>query len=354
MYIGYGDSEKSMSKSELQETANKNILDREQRELLSWKISELSLTIKGTHLEAFVVQLYQELERAGISFKPKTYLTDEWGCPNGVPVIGIPFYLVDPKLRSLEGQLTDTEIEDDVEVMMYLRHEAGHAFNYAYRLHRKPEWRKIFGRFSQPYEDDYKPVPFSAKFVRHLPGWYAQKHPDDDFAETFAVWLTPSSDWRRLYADTPALLKLLYVDRMTRKYGQQPPIVTDEKLDMPVQKMTMTLDEWYEKGRDTDQISLSLHRTLNNDLRNLFPADNGLPVVDVLRANRKQLIREINRWTGMNQNLLSGLIDELLKRVEFLELKMKPEQTAAQMLSTSVFVTTLVMNYLLRGQFVET
>ena len=25
----------------------------------------------------------------------------------------------------------------------------------------------------------------------HLDPWYAQSHPDEDFAETFAVWLTP-------------------------------------------------------------------------------------------------------------------------------------------------------------------
>ncbi len=137
--------------------------------------------------------------------------------------------------------------------MMYLRHEAGHAFNYAYRLYRKPEWRQLFGRFSQPYKDDYKPVPFSARFVHHFPGWYAQKHPDDDFAETFAVWLTPNSEWQKRYNDTPALAKLLYVDKMARKYGQQPPVITDGKLDMPVQEMTMTLDKWFKKCRYTNR-----------------------------------------------------------------------------------------------------
>ena len=120
-----------MTVSVFQETASKKILDSEQRELLSRKISELSLKIQGTRLEALIGQLYQEMERAGISFKPKTYLADEWGCPHGVPVIGIPFYLADPKLCSIEGQLTGIEAEDEAEVMMYLRHEAGHAFNYA-------------------------------------------------------------------------------------------------------------------------------------------------------------------------------------------------------------------------------
>jgi hypothetical protein len=346
--------EKSMSPLEFHETAKKNVLNREQQELLSRKISDLSLKIQGTRLEALISELYQELEKAGISFKPKTYLSDEWGCPHRVPVIGIPFYLADPELCKLEGQLTGIEAEDEAEVMMYLRHEAGHAFSYAYRLYRKPEWRQLFGRFSQPYHENYRPLPFSAKFVRHKPGWYAEKHPDEDFAETFAVWLTPGSDWQKQYADTPALAKLMYVDKMVRKYGQKPPVVIDETLDMPVQELTMTLDRWYESNRDTNHISLNLHRTLNNDLRRLFPAEQGQPAVDGLRANRKQLIREVNYWTGIDRELLSALIGELLERVQFLELKIKPEQTATQMVNVSVFVTTLVMNYLHRGQFVDT
>ncbi|MFH1031358.1 MAG: putative zinc-binding metallopeptidase [Chloroflexota bacterium] len=343
-----------MSLSDFRETTRKNVPNREQQELLSCKISDLSLKIQGTRLESLISKLYQELEQAGISFKPKTYLADEWGCPHGVPVIGIPFYLANPELSKLEGELTGIESEDETEVMMYLRHEAGHAFNYAYHLYRKTEWRQLFGRFSQPYRDNYQPVPFSAKFVRHIPGWYAQKHPDEDFAETFAVWLTPGSDWQRQYADTLALAKLMYVDKMVRKYGQKPPVATDEKLDTPVQELTMTLDRWYETGRDTNHISLNLHRTLNNDLRRLFPAEQGQPAVDVLRANRKQLIQEVNHWTGINRKLLSALTDELLERVQFLRLKIEPRQTATRILSVSAFITTLVMNYLYRGQFIDT
>ena len=168
-------------------------LNELQRDLLSRRICDLALKIPGSRLELCVQQLYQELEKAGISFKPKTYLSDEWGCPQGVPVIGIPFYLADPELFQLESQLSGIEPENEAETMMFLRHEAGHAFNYAYLLYRKPEWNKIFGKYSQPYVEEYKPVPFSARFVHNVPGWYAQKHPDDDFAETFAVWLTPGS-----------------------------------------------------------------------------------------------------------------------------------------------------------------
>src|SRR4030042_6617457 len=148
---------KSMSPLELGETDKKNVLNREQQKLLSRKISDLSLKIQGTRLEALIGELYQELEKAGIYFKPKTYLSDEWGCPDGVPVIGIPFYLADPELCKLEGQLTDIEAEDEAEVMMYLRHEAGHAFSYAHRLYRKPDWRRLFGRVSPPDRANYGP-----------------------------------------------------------------------------------------------------------------------------------------------------------------------------------------------------
>src|SRR6266850_2747688 len=177
------------------------------KELLSKPIRDLGLKIEGSSVERFVLQLYRELEQKGLKkFRPKVYLSDEWGCPSEEPVIGIPFYLADPKLQKLEREMND--LEDAREIMMYLRHEAGHAFNYAYRLFATPEWRKRFGPFNRRYRDFYRPVPFSRRYVRHIAGWYAQKHPDEDFAVTFAVWLTPRSNWRRRYRDWPALAKL--------------------------------------------------------------------------------------------------------------------------------------------------
>lgn len=330
-----------------------SILDAEEQALLSRKISELHLKIEGTTVEKLVAQLYTELERAAIFIKPETYLSDGWGCPNRVPVIGIPFYLVDPKLCSLKGKLTGIEAEDNAEVMMILRHEAGHAFNYAYRLYNKLEWRKLFGRFSMPYNEPYRALPFSARFVRHIPGWYVQKHPDDDFAETFAVWLTPGLDWQKRYADTPALAKLLYVDRMASRYGEQPPVVTGGKLDMPVEEMTMTLDAWYKTQNKRRYSAIVLHPILNEDLVRLFPAEEGEPAVDILRVNRQQLIRDVHLWTGVERKILTALVDEILERVRLLRLRIETSQTATSMASMSVFVTTLVMNYLDSGQFIE-
>jgi hypothetical protein len=319
--------------------------------LLSRKINELSLRIPGTRLEALIHQFYDEMEKAGLHFRPLAYLSDEWGCPDRVPVIGIPFYLADPVLSHLEGELTEVEAENEAEVMMYLRHEAGHAFNYAYRLYLQPEWQKLFGSIAKVYLDDYKTVPFSARFVRHVPGWYGQRHPDDDFAETFAVWLTPGSDWQNRYKDTPALAKLQYVDRVVREVAGQPPPVAGGALDTPVEEMEITLAEWYapEEGGP----SCALPDIVDADLEALFPDKEGQPAQELIRAYRRVLIRDLNYWTGVTRQVLQALLGEVLRRVETLQLKVKPDQALARMADLAIFLTTLVMNYNYTGQFVD-
>jgi hypothetical protein len=240
------------------------LTNAKQQELLSRKISELPLKMEGTHLEGLIIGLYKELEAAGIAFKPNIYLSDSWGCPNQVPAIGLPFYLADPELCNLLGQLSGIEVESDVTLMMILRHEAGHAFNYAYRLYEQLEWEALFGAFSQPYQEEYRVDASSTRFVHHLAGCYAQKHPDDDFAETFAVWLTPDSHWQTAYAGTPALGKLQYVGRVAAEYGQKSPVVAGGSVDMPVEEIKMTLSEWYEavyKNRiNQEQLTQIMHR----------------------------------------------------------------------------------------------
>jgi hypothetical protein len=329
------------------------MMDTKQQVILSRRVCDLPLKIEGTHLEELITRLYLELEKAGISIKPQIYLSDGWGCPNLVPLIGIPFYLVDQNLCNLKEQLTGIEAEDDTEVMMILRHEAGHAFNYAYRLYNETAWEKVFGRFSLPYQEEYKVIPFSAQFVRHVPGWYVQKHPDDDFAETFAVWLMPESDWQKRYTGTQALVKLLYIDKLATKYYKQTPIVTDGKLDMPVNEMTMTLGSWYLQNKEGHDSNITLHRIVDEDLMRLFPAVEGQPAIDILHVNRRQLIRDVHYWTGIDRNTLVTLVDELLDRIRFLGLKVGPDQTTTIIGSVSVFVTTLVMNYVYQGKFVD-
>ncbi len=324
----------------------------DRRRLLSQRISDLSLAIKGSRLEPLIGQVYKELENAGVSFRPGTYLSDEWGCPSGVPVIGIPFYLVDPVLCALEDEMTGIEAETDAETVMFLRHEVGHAFNYAYQLYKKRSWRATFGRFSQPYAEEYEPAPFNMSFVRHAPAWYAQKHPDDDFAETFAVWLDPGSAWRTKYAGTAALTKLMYVDKAAAAYGRSPPVSHVGELDMPVEEMTMTLDSWYERCREAYGKRPALPTSLDIDLHRLFPDETGQAAANLLVARRYALIRDVNNWTGVDRHLVAGLIDEITRRVRALNLRITGLRDATELARVSVFVSTLALNHVRYGKFI--
>jgi len=210
--------------------------------LLNTRICDLGLNIAGSAVEQFVERLYRELEQKNITkFRPACYLTDEWGCPSGEPTIGIPFYLARADLAEIEKEHND--LEDSHEIMMYLRHEAGHAFNYAYKLHRTPEWKQWFGPYRRPYRENYRPILFSKDYVRYLPGWYAQKHPDEDFAETFAVWMTPRSGWRKRYRGWGAMAKLEYMDRIARQLGNADPLRTRGTPDITVAEMEITVAE---------------------------------------------------------------------------------------------------------------
>ncbi len=325
------------------------------QELLTKPIKELGLKLEGSPIERLVHQLYRELERKGLSkFRPLVYLSDEWGCPSGEPVIGVPFYLADPKLARLEKEMND--LEDRDEIMMYLRHEAGHAFNYAYLLYRTPEWRDLFGPFRRPYRDAYRPVPFSRRYVRHIAGWYAQKHPDEDFAETFAVWLTPRSQWRKRYKGWSALAKLRYVDRMARRFRAAEPLRKRGHTDVTVEEMETTVEDFYKQAIEEQGHAVEL--ALDTDLVDIFKVSRrkkrGVrPAGDLLRENRKVLVDKVTYWTGVQRPLVKRLIESIETRVGELDLRAAVKTEKEHLTEVTVYATALAMNYLARGQFVQ-
>jgi Putative zinc-binding metallo-peptidase len=189
-------------------------------QLLSLPMNQLGVTLDGTFLSGQIQQLYTELEARQLRFRPHFWLSNEWFTPDGVPGIAVPFYLAHPRLAKLEmHQMLDVEGGTPEWCMRILRHEAGHAVENAYRLRRLRRRQQVFGRSSDPYPKYYSPRPYSRSFVRHLDVWYAQSHPDEDFAETFAVWLTPDSTWGDRYKGWPVLKKLQYVDELMEAQG---------------------------------------------------------------------------------------------------------------------------------------
>jgi hypothetical protein len=328
----------------------------ERKRLLSARISDLGLRVEGSRLEPLVAELHRELESAGMDFKPRVYLSDEWGCPNGVPLIGVPFYLVDDRLLSLERELLDDiETETDPEILAYLRHEAGHAFNYAYRLYEQKEWHDLFGPYSRPYLDHYVPTPFSRAYVRHISGWYAQKHPDEDFAETFAVWLTPGSNWRSEYAGWECLPKLEYVETIVARLGRTAPLVQaeyDESADL-----AHPLSEHFSRfGHGAAGPAIPNH--FDGDLKHLFARSPQLD--DGEAAPASQLFAELRRrecaalgyWTGLSDALIRALLTHLSERAQALGLRYAKSQRELLVIELSSYLTALCMNRLYKGDFV--
>src|SRR5262245_46174141 len=282
--------------------------------LLATPVRELGLSVEHSPVAPFVRRLVRELRDKGIRrFSPAFYLTDEWGCPSGQPIIGVPFYLGHPTLARIERERND--LENAREIMMYLRHEAGHSFNYAYRLYREPEWRATFGPYRRPYRDDYRPVPFSRAYVRHLPGWYAQKHPDEDFAETFAVWLTPRSKWRTRYQGWPSMAKLEFVDRTARSLGDKDPIVARGTADFTVEEMDATVGQVFDESAARNRASLALAD--NEDLLDMFlpgtsRRKNTRPAWEIVEEHRRPLTDKIAHWTGVRRPVVRSLIDSIV------------------------------------------
>ena len=321
-------------------------------ELLQRQIRELGLKIEGSPLERLVQQLYQELERKKLTkFRPSCYLTDEWGCPSGEAVIGLPFYLADPELAQLEKENND--LESAREVMMCLRHEAGHAFNYAYRLYRTPEWKQLFGSFRRPYRDQYRPVPFSRDYVRHLAGWYAQKHPDEDFAETFAVWLTPRSNWRKRYRGWGAMAKLRYLDRIARQLGNVDPVRKRWETDITVDEMESTVGEFY--SRNGQQMAIT-DLAPDADLMDIFNVPKRQKQTEsaqeFLRKHRNTVVEKITYWTGAQRSFVRHLIEAIEKRIGELGLRTDPARESEHLTEITVYAAALATTHM-KGKVVQ-
>jgi len=231
--------------------------------------------------------------------------------------------------------------------MRYLRHEAGHAFNYAYRLYDRPDWRKMFGPYSRPYRERYRADPFSHDFVRHILGWYAQKHPDEDFAETFAVWLTPGLDWRSAYAGWGALAKLEYVDKVMKQIAHQIPQVPEpSEDDLPVAAMQYTVAQHYEENEE--KIPIRDDRLFDGDLRTIFVAAEQAPAAasaaDFISRHKREIVTRIAYWTGENASIVRQFVDFLAERAAQLGLRLGGLE-AATLIELTAFGTAVMMNY---------
>jgi hypothetical protein len=322
-------------------------------EMLALRICDLGVRIEGSELEARVGQLYDELAGRGVTLRPDCYLGDEWFSPEGVPAVAIPFYLAHPRLKSLElRQMLEVEGGTAEWCQRLLRHECGHALDHAYRISSGSQWQEVFGSPETEYAPDtYRPRPYSKSFVRHLPNWYAQAHPDEDFAETFAVWLAATPDqWRQQYEGWKALEKLEYVHDLMRELAQTPPVVRKGRHISEAKKLRKTLARYYAERR----------RLYAEDFPDFYDADlraifgNGErgneSAARMMRKNRTALITSIVQWTGQRKYTVTMLVRRLILRCQELKLE-APRDSVRLQFDLAAYLAALVTNHLHTGRF---
>ena len=319
-------------------------------ELLNIRMADLPIAIEDT-LADRLEQLRQELAARGLAFPLHFYLSDEWFTPDGATAIAIPFYMAHPRLARLEeAQMLEVEGGEHEWCMRILRHEAGHAIDNAFRLRLRRQRRRMFGLPTKPYPEFYTPKPYSKSFVLHLDAWYAQSHPDEDFAETFAVWLTPTSEWRQRYAGWPALKKLEHMDALMASIRSRPArVVNPDEVD-PLRKLKKTLRQHYRTKRR--YYGVDYPHFYDRDLRRLFSelpefADH-MTAAQFIRRIRRPTRRLVADWTGIYQYTIDQVLEDMVSRCRELKLRLAvPEDRARQ--EFAVLLTVQVMNYLHSG-----
>jgi hypothetical protein len=320
--------------------------------LLDLRLCDLGVRIQGSDLQPRIRELYGELAERGMQFRPHFWLSDDWYTPDGVPGIAIPFYLAHPRLAQLErAQILEVEGGTPEWCMRILRHESGHALDNAYALRRRKRRQQLFGPSSKKYPECYTPRPYSKSFVLHLEPWYGQSHPDEDFAETFAVWLTPGSAWEKRYTGWPALRKLKYMDELMREIAAHPPRLTTRRRVDPLSRLGKTLREHYQEKRH--RYGLDYPNVYDRDLRKLFseaPEYKGNPAAArFVRRVRRDVRRTVARWTGEYQYTIDQVLDEVTSRCRELNLRLVGNEEQSK-LDFMVLIAVQTMNYIHSGR----
>jgi hypothetical protein len=320
-------------------------------EILQTRICDLRLKIPGSELESRIETFYAELDVKNIQVKPICYLGDEWYCPEGCATIAIPFYLAHPRLKKLEEKMM-MEVEGGTEAwcLRLLRHEMGHVLNHAYLLEKDKRWQKLFGPVSLEYSESFRARPYSRGFVRHLDGYYAQSHPEEDFAETVAIWLTPELDWRHQYRGWKALTKLEYVDKLMNELAGKPPLVFVKTKMSEASRLRSHLALYYKRRRKT--YAQDFPEFFDADLQRLFidPAtapENERAAV-FLRRSRKMILQAVSTWTGEPKFTLNRLLRALTDRCAELDLRLRAPSAGVEV---TAFLATLASHYRLTGKF---
>jgi Putative zinc-binding metallo-peptidase len=313
-----------------------------EEELINTPIQDLGLSLKDSWLQKEIDFVLAEARKKGLQHKPLIWLSNEWFCPDGIFGFAIPFYLAHPKLIALEkknmGSAEGANIEDCRKL---LRHELGHAIENAYGLRRKKLRQVTFGTSGKNYPSTYTYKKYSRKFVKHLPEGYAQAHPDEDFAETFAVWLDPKSKWQLKYKNWPALNKLKAVDQlMTEAFSRSANQLLKFKVD-PVEKLSISLATHYNKRIR----KYGPHRLKFWDQKLNFLFDVEKPTIQsdqksyrFLKSHQIHLTEKISQANTVPKYVAHSIVSKLANRTKLLKMQLR----YSEKMTHSLLIATLI------------
>ena len=327
-------------------------------ELLGARVCDLPVTLEDSMFAPIIARVRRDLRRRGIDWFPLVYLSTGWHCPDKIPVVGVPFVLATRELRRLEREIVG-HIESPDDMASYMRHEVGHAINYSLRLYETPEWRRVFGPFSRPYRTQYAIRPTSRKHVQHLEGYYAQKHPDEDFAETFAVWLMPRTQWREQYAGWGAMNKLEYVDRVMREVsGTNVPVVRGARVE-PLDRLRYTLASYYEH-QGLSVASLGFHEAatgyVDEDLRAVLESPrrgSSCRADEALRRLRRRIVANIVHLLHVRPVSAQELYDKYVARAKDMRTRVGADADQKLLVGMSSMMTTHLLSLKNAGRTVS-
>jgi hypothetical protein len=322
------------------------------QKLLDLRMCDLELSLKGTELEEYTHRVREELESRNLHFRPYFWISDDWFTPDETTGSAIPFYLVHPHLKRLERRMMG-EVEGGTQswCLMLLRHEVGHALDHAFLLHRRRRWQELFGLSSYSYPRFYRPNPSSRRHVQHLEYWYAQSHPDEDFAETFAVWLKPRFNWRKHYQGWPVLKKLEYVDALMQEIAGKKPLVRTRAYVDSLPQMRKTLREHY--ALKTEAYGKEYPSFYDRDLCRLFSGKRGrnrrVSASAFIRRVRPEIIRLVARWNGEYRYHFEHVLKDMTGRCRELRLYVKGGERQT-IIDFAIILTKHTMNTLYRNR----
>ena len=300
-------------------------------ELLSTPVCDLGLRLPGTPLRSYVERALAETRECGVAIEPFFYLSDGYGCVQGTGNIGLGFWDATDLLRDVHHDARGYT-RDEMDLVLLLKHEIGHAFCYSHKLFQLPQFREVFGirgNFfaTYPDHDRYLYDPYSLDHVNPDNDHYAQKHPDDDFAETFATYVDRTQAWRERYGNrSGALRKIGFVAELIDRYGTESPIIAPGSglIDVPVEEVRKTVAQFFRISRS--RYLRAAEGYLDDDLRRIFRTRGRtqrrcLAASTLLRHHRQFVEAAVARRLRMrDRHTVVDLLDKIRSRVKTLGL----------------------------------